>query len=54
MKNPRIAFKSGSCALICLLLNDKCWAANVGDSRLLSIDKNNNLAQITNDHKPEN
>lgn len=36
-KNPRISNKSGSCALACLILDDTCWIANVGDSRLLAV-----------------
>lgn len=48
----KIINKSGSCALIVLINQDKAWIANIGDSRLLSISKDKNVVQITNDHKP--
>ena len=45
--------KSGSCALIALIINDTLYAINLGDSRaLLSSDSGQNLYQITRDHKP--
>lgn len=45
--------KSGSCALIALIINDTLYAINLGDSRaLLSTDGGQNLYQITRDHKP--
>ena len=45
--------KSGSCALIALIINDTLYAINLGDSRaLLSTDSGQNLYQITRDHKP--
>ena len=45
--------KSGSCALMALIINDILYAINLGDSRaLLSTDSGENLYQITRDHKP--
>ena len=45
--------KSGSCALIALIINDTLYAINLGDSRaLLSSDSGQTLLQITRDHKP--
>ena len=45
--------KSGSCALVMLIINDILYAINLGDSRaLLSTDSGTNLLQITRDHKP--
>lgn len=47
--------RSGSCALIALILNDKCYIANVGDSRaIVSRLKGSKITQITTDHKPKN
>jgi hypothetical protein len=45
--------RSGSCALIILIINDLLYAINLGDCRaLLSSDSGTNLFQITRDHKP--
>ena len=45
--------KSGSCALIMLIINDILYAINLGDCRaLFSTDAGRNLLQITRDHKP--
>ena len=45
--------RSGSCALIILILNDMLYAINLGDCRaLISSDSGANLLQITRDHKP--
>lgn len=45
--------RSGSCALIILVINDMLYAINLGDCRaLLSSDSGTNLIQITRDHKP--
>lgn len=52
-KNSRLAHKSGSCALICLVSCDSIWVANVGDSRMLTISTKGEVAQLTRDHKPE-
>jgi len=52
-KNTRLAHKSGSCATVCVLEGGQCWVANVGDCRMLSISQNNQVFQVTRDHKPE-
>ena len=45
--------KSGSCALVMLIINNYLFAINLGDSRALySYDSGKYLLQITRDHKP--
>ena len=45
--------KSGSCALVVLIVGDMCYVANVGDSRaLLSGDGGQRIFPLTRDHKP--
>ena len=45
--------KSGSCALIMLIIDNILYSINLGDSRALySYDTGNCLLQITRDHKP--
>ena len=45
--------KSGSCALVMIIINDVLFAINLGDSRALySYDTGKYLYQITRDHKP--
>jgi len=45
--------RSGSCACVCLIINDTLYAINLGDSRaLLSSNSGQTLRQITRDHKP--
>ena len=49
--NECIIDKSGSCAIILLIVDNKIYIANCGDSRaIMSI--NNELREITIDHKP--
>lgn len=44
---------SGSCALVCLVIDSTVYIANVGDSRaVLSKHKGREVAAITADHKP--
>jgi serine/threonine protein phosphatase PrpC len=44
---------SGSCAIVALFVDDKCYIANVGDSRaVLSLSKGNNVITVSKDHKP--
>lgn len=44
---------SGSCALVCLVIDNAVYIANVGDSRaVLSKHKGREAAAITMDHKP--
>ncbi|CAG9318444.1 unnamed protein product [Blepharisma stoltei] len=45
--------KSGSCATVCLVVNTKCFVANVGDSRsVLSSERGLKIYPLTEDHKP--
>jgi protein phosphatase 2C family protein 2/3 len=45
--------RSGSCALICLIIKDKCFVANLGDSRaVLSSNKGMKVFPLSKDHKP--
>ena len=45
--------KSGSCALITLIIEDICYMANVGDSRaVISKNGGSNFNALTVDHKP--
>ena len=52
-KRKTLVDKSGSCALIMLIVNDLLYAINLGDCRaLMSTNSGENLYQITRDHKP--
>ena len=52
-KNNILLDKSGSCALVMLIINNYLYAINLGDSRALySYDSGKYLFQITRDHKP--
>lgn len=45
--------RSGSCALVCLIVRDKCFIANLGDSRaILSSNKGSKVFALSKDHKP--
>ena len=45
--------KSGSCAIIIILVDTNIYIANVGDSRcLLSMNNGNEYIEVTKDHKP--
>ena len=51
--NKILLDKSGSCALIMLIINNILYSINLGDSRALySYDSGKCLLQITRDHKP--
>ena len=53
IQNNKLVDKSGSCALISLIINDMLYAINLGDSRALYSRKaGQELYQITRDHKP--
>ena len=52
-KNNILLDKSGSCALVMLIINNVLFAINLGDSRALySYYTGKYLYQITRDHKP--
>ena len=52
-KNKTLIDKSGSCALIMLIIDNLLFSINLGDSRALySYDSGKYLLQITRDHKP--
>ena len=45
--------RSGSCAIVCVVVKDKCFVANVGDSRaVLSSNKGGKVFALSKDHKP--
>ena len=47
--------RSGSCAIISLILDNKIFIANLGDSRaIISQSGGTKIKQLTNDHKPNN
>lgn len=47
--------KSGSCAIVVLIVNDLIYCANVGDSRaFISLKNGSSYVELSNDHKPEN
>eukprot|EP00331_Platyophrya_macrostoma_P031276 CAMPEP_0176444504 /NCGR_PEP_ID=MMETSP0127-20121128/23103_1 /TAXON_ID=938130 /ORGANISM="Platyophrya macrostoma, Strain WH" /LENGTH=561 /DNA_ID=CAMNT_0017830027 /DNA_START=36 /DNA_END=1721 /DNA_ORIENTATION=+ len=45
--------RSGSCALVALIVDDMCYIANVGDSRaVMSSDNGQYIYDLSKDHKP--
>lgn len=51
---PQEYDRSGSCALIVILIDNICYVANLGDSRaILSENFSEKISHITTDHKPE-
>ncbi|CAD8160352.1 unnamed protein product [Paramecium pentaurelia] len=51
--NKGIPERSGSCAIVALLVGDVCYVANVGDSRAVLCGGNNKSAlPLSRDHKP--
>ena len=45
--------KSGSCAIVMLVIDDNVWIAKTGDSRaVLSSYQGQKFTSISNDHKP--
>ena len=45
--------KSGSCAVICLIVDEICYVANTGDSRaVMSLNGGKQVITLSNDHKP--
>mmetsp|Transcript_19643 Transcript_19643/g.30301 ORF Transcript_19643/g.30301 Transcript_19643/m.30301 type:complete len:81 (+) Transcript_19643:2006-2248(+) len=46
--------RSGSCAIIVLIVGDLCYVGNVGDSRaIMSVDGGEKILLLSKDHKPE-
>ena len=46
--------KSGSCAIVALLVEKRCFIVNVGDSRaIMSVDGGEKILLLSKDHKPE-
>lgn len=53
--NLNIMDRSGSCAVIIVIVDTKIYIANVGDSRgVLSLNNGNQYIVVTEDHKPSN
>ena len=47
--------KSGSCALVAIIFDNKVYIANIGDSRaIMSVNGGTKVKQLTVDHKPDN
>lgn len=45
--------KSGSCAVVIVIIGNKCYVANLGDSRaILSVNQGKECIPMTRDHKP--
>jgi serine/threonine protein phosphatase PrpC len=45
--------KSGSCAIIVLVVEQNCYVANVGDSRaIMSAEEGKKLFVLSRDHRP--
>jgi len=45
--------RSGSCAIICLIMDETCFVANVGDSRaIMSAERGSKCYLLSKDHKP--
>ena len=45
--------RSGSCAIVCLFVDEMCYTINLGDSRaIMSCGGGNQLINLSVDHKP--
>ena len=45
--------RSGSCAIVAMIIGDICYIANVGDSRaIMSVQKGKQVVELSRDHKP--
>lgn len=51
--NGRVSDRSGSCAVVLMIIENKAFIANVGDSRaIMSAENGKLLYELTKDHKP--
>lgn len=51
--NEQIVDRSGSCAIVILIIDEMCYVANVGDSRaILSGESGSRIFPLSRDHKP--
>ena len=51
--NPIVVDRSGSCAIVILIVGETCYSANVGDSRsIISINGGQIVMPLSRDHKP--
>ena len=51
--NPTIVDRSGSCAIVILIVGETCYSANVGDSRAaISMNGGKVVMPLSRDHKP--
>ena len=54
-KSPEEFDNSGSCALVCILFDNKVYISNIGDSRaIMSMSGGTKIKQLSTDHKPNN
>jgi serine/threonine protein phosphatase PrpC len=52
-KAGELVEKSGSCAIVCMIIDNMCYISNVGDSRaLMSINGGKSTLALSTDHKP--
>ncbi len=53
--NRDLQDKSGSCAIMLIIIEKTLYTVNLGDSRaILSMNKGKNIIQLSQDHKPNN
>ena len=46
--------KSGSCAIVCLIVDGECYVGNVGDSRaIMSAGSGERIMYLSRDHRPD-
>jgi len=51
--NPIVIDRSGSCAIVILIVGEMCFSANVGDSRaVISVNNGQVVMPLSRDHKP--
>ena len=51
--NPIVVDRSGSCAIVILIVGETCYSVNVGDSRsIISINGGQIVMPLSRDHKP--